>query len=130
MPSTDFDKFCNDTLLDIRQQRQFFGDRSESFLERRELAAKAERERRARAGLPAEPGPGEPPIFPESRYIGPRKYRRLGDLRAYVAALPVKPPVTDNVPPTRVQRIAFREAAIAKAAAAAAREAAAGSSNS
>jgi hypothetical protein len=106
------------------------GDRSESFLERRELAAKAERERRARAGLPAEPGPGEAPIFPESRYIGPRKYRRLGDLRAYVAALPAKPPHTDNLPPTRPQRVAFRDAAIAKAEAAAAREVAAEVSNS
>jgi hypothetical protein len=78
-----FDAFPDETLLDSARQRAYFGGVSEMFLHRREQASRRERERRKRDGLPIEPGPDEAPLYPLPRYIGQRKYQRLGDLRRY-----------------------------------------------
>jgi hypothetical protein len=102
MPNTNFDPFDDDVLLDAPQTRAFFGGKSDMFLYRREQASRAERERRAREGLPAEPRPGEAPLYPLPKYIGARKYQRLGDLRRYAAALPSAKPAS-NPPPRRIK---------------------------
>jgi hypothetical protein len=95
-----FESCDDDVLLDGAQQRAFFGGVSEMWLWRREQASRRERARRAREGLPAEPGPDEPPLYPLPKYIGPRKFQKAGNLRRYAAALPsVKPP--GNAPPPR-----------------------------
>jgi hypothetical protein len=88
MPNTNFDPLDDDVLLDGAQTRAFFGGKSEMFIYRREQASRRERERRAQEGLPAEPGPGETPLYPLPKYIGARKYQRLGDLKRYAATLP------------------------------------------
>jgi hypothetical protein len=93
-----FDAFPDETLLDSARQRAYFGGVSEMFLHRREQASRRERERRKREGLPAEPGPGEAPLYPLPRYIGQRKYQRLGDLRRYSAALPLVKPAGNPFP--------------------------------
>jgi hypothetical protein len=88
MPNINFDNLPNETWLDSAQQRAFFGGVSEMWLFRRERASRAERARREREGLPAKPGPGEMPLYPLPRY-DPRKRQKLGDLREYIAALPI-----------------------------------------
>jgi hypothetical protein len=83
-PSSIFDG-PDETLLDTRQQCQFFGGRSQMWLVRREKG-RAECER-------LHPGSG----FPLARYISGRKYRTLGECRRWLNAQPhfrVTPPAS------------------------------------
>jgi hypothetical protein len=64
------------TLLNTTQQREFFGNRSQMWLTRRE-------KERDKAEL-RQPGSG----LPLPRWIAGRKYRTLGECRAYRDAQP------------------------------------------
>jgi hypothetical protein len=77
----------DETLLNTRQQREFFGGVSEMWLSRREKQ-RDEDERR-------KPGSG----FPLPRWIARRKYRTLGELRRYRDAQPRALVKHDNRPP-------------------------------
>jgi hypothetical protein len=92
----------DETLLDTKQQREFFGNRSEMWIRRRELE-RDEAERR-------KPGSG----FPLARWIANRKYRTLGECRRYRDAQPRFRVVTAPPPPPQ-----SREAKAARAAKAA-----------
>jgi hypothetical protein len=74
-------------LLDSKQTRAFFGNRSEIWISRR----KREREKEiARGGVP----------FPLGRFIGNREYFLLGDLRQYRDSRPHVRIVHAPPPPT------------------------------
>jgi hypothetical protein len=81
--------------LNSQQTCDFFGGVSPMWLWRHEVESRRERERRVQAGLPAEPGPGEPPLFPLPRYDHGRKRHNLGALRRYRDSLPQSAPPVD-----------------------------------
>jgi hypothetical protein len=98
----------DEQLLDSRQTRAFFGNRSEMWIGRR----KREREKEiARGGVP----------FPRGRFIGNREYFLLGDLRRYRDSRPHVRVVTAPPPPPQ-SRAAKAARRAAKAAAPSAAE--------